>query len=61
VEVGDSIPAKLYQAVAEILALVFRAQAEVRRGQAERQSRNASGQKVENASGSLTSQKKASS
>jgi flagellar biosynthetic protein FlhB len=31
VEVGDSIPANLYQAVAEILALVFRAQAEVRR------------------------------
>jgi flagellar biosynthetic protein FlhB len=55
VEVGDSIPAKLYQAVAEILALVFRAQAEVRRSQAERQSRNASGQKTENASGWPTS------
>jgi flagellar biosynthesis protein FlhB len=57
VEVGDSIPAKLYQAVAEILALVFRAQAEVRRSQADRQSRNASGQKTDNAPGSTTSQK----
>jgi len=47
VEVGDAIPAKLYQAVAEILALVFRAQAEVRRGDAERGYRNASGQKTE--------------
>ena len=47
VEVGDSIPAKLYQAVAEILALVFRAQAEVRRSEAERRSRNASGEKVD--------------
>lgn len=47
VEVGDSIPAKLYQAVAEILAMVFRAQAEVRRSEAERRSRNASGEKVE--------------
>ena len=55
VEVGDSIPAKLYQAVAEILALVFRAQAEVRRSQAERQSRNASGQKTDTAAGSPTS------
>ena len=47
VEVGDAIPAKLYQAVAEILALVFRAQAEVRRSDAERRSRNASGQRTE--------------
>jgi len=47
VEVGDSIPARLYQAVAEILALVFRAQAEVRRSDAERRSRNASGEKVD--------------
>jgi flagellar biosynthetic protein FlhB len=46
VEVGDSIPAKLYQAVAEILALVYRAQAEVRRSEAERRSRNASGQRI---------------
>ena len=34
VEVGDSIPAKLYQAVAEILAMVFRAEAEVRKAEA---------------------------
>jgi flagellar biosynthetic protein FlhB len=54
VEVGDSIPAKLYQAVAEILAFVFRAQAEVRRSEAERRSRNASGQKTEGVPGSST-------
>jgi flagellar biosynthetic protein FlhB len=48
VEVGDSIPGNLYKAVAEILALVFRAQAEVRRSEAERRSRNASGQKTQN-------------
>jgi flagellar biosynthesis protein FlhB len=48
VEVGDSIPATLYQAVAEILALVFRAEAEVRKAEAARGSRNASGQKTEN-------------
>ena len=47
VEVGDSIPAKLYQAVAEILATVFRAEAEVRKAEAARRSRNASGQKTE--------------
>ena len=47
VEVGDSIPAKLYQAVAEILALVFRAEAEVRKAEAARRSRNASGQRTE--------------
>jgi flagellar biosynthetic protein FlhB len=47
VKVGDAIPAKLYQAVAEILALVFRAQAEVRQSEMERRSRNASGQKTE--------------
>ncbi len=52
VEVGDSIPAKLYQAVAEILAMVFRAQAELRRNDSERRSRNASGQKVDNGPGS---------
>jgi flagellar biosynthetic protein FlhB len=46
VEVGDSIPSKLYQAVAEILVVVFRAQAEVRQREAERRSRNASGQEV---------------
>jgi flagellar biosynthesis protein FlhB len=54
VEVGDSIPAKLYQAVAEILVVVLRAQAEVRQGEAERRSRNASGQKTANASDSKT-------
>ena len=52
VEVGDSIPVKLYQAVAEILALVFRAQEEVRRSEADRRSRNASGQKTQGAPGS---------
>jgi flagellar biosynthetic protein FlhB len=50
VEVGDAIPAKLYQAVAEILAMVFRAEAEVRRKDAERRSRNASGQKIDSPS-----------
>ncbi|MGA2051211.1 MAG: EscU/YscU/HrcU family type III secretion system export apparatus switch protein [Terracidiphilus sp.] len=54
VEVGDSIPANLYKAVAEILALVFRAQADVRRSEAERRSRNASGQKMNNNSGGPT-------
>jgi flagellar biosynthetic protein FlhB len=49
VEVGDAIPAKLYHAVAEILAFVFRAQEEVRRSDAERRTRNASGQKINNA------------
>jgi flagellar biosynthetic protein FlhB len=48
VEVGDSIPAKLYQAVAEILAMVFRAEAELRKAEAARGSRNASGEKTEN-------------
>jgi flagellar biosynthetic protein FlhB len=51
VEVGDSIPANLYQAVAEILAVVFRAQAEVRRAEADRRSRNASGQRTDIVSG----------
>jgi len=54
VEVGDSIPAKLYQAVAEILVIVFRAQAEVRQNEAARSSRNASGQKTSAAAGSTT-------
>jgi flagellar biosynthesis protein FlhB len=54
VEVGDSIPSKLYQAVAEILAMVFRAQAAVRQAEAARNSRNASGQKTDKASGSST-------
>jgi flagellar biosynthetic protein FlhB len=51
VEVGDSIPAQLYQAVAEILAIVFRAQAEVRRKDTDRRSKNASGQSTQNGPG----------
>jgi flagellar biosynthetic protein FlhB len=56
VEVGDSIPSNLYQAVAEILAMVYRAQAEVRRSQAERRSRNASGQRTETGYGTPTTE-----
>jgi flagellar biosynthetic protein FlhB len=44
VEVGEAIPSKLYQAVADILVIVFKAQAEVRQQEARRRSRNASGQ-----------------
>jgi flagellar biosynthetic protein FlhB len=51
VEVGESIPSRLYQAVAEILAMVYRAEAELRRQEAERRSRNASGQKITPATG----------
>jgi flagellar biosynthetic protein FlhB len=47
VEVGDSIPTRLYQAVAEILAMVFRAEAELRRAHAIRRARNASGEPIE--------------
>jgi flagellar biosynthetic protein FlhB len=36
VEVGDPIPAALYHAVAEILVVVFKAQAEVRARDAQR-------------------------
>ena len=46
VEVGDTIPSALYQAVADILVLVFRAQAEVRASEARRRTRNASGELV---------------
>jgi flagellar biosynthetic protein FlhB len=46
VEVGDAIPSILYQAVADILVVVFRAQAEARAAEARRRSRNASGQWV---------------
>jgi len=46
VEVGDSIPARLYQAVAEILVIVFRAQAEVRKSDSARAAKNASGQPI---------------
>ena len=48
VDVGGSIPATLYQAVAEILVLVYRAQAEVRRRETERRSRDASGRSIGN-------------
>lgn len=44
VEVGDSIPSALYQAVAELLVVVFRAQAELRAAEARKRNRNASGQ-----------------
>ena len=43
VEVGDAIPSVLYQAVADILVVVFRAQAEARAAEARRRGRNASG------------------
>ena len=46
VEVGDSIPAALYQAVADILVAVFRAQAEVRAQENARRTRNASGETI---------------
>jgi flagellar biosynthetic protein FlhB len=46
VEVGDSIPSTLYQAVADILVIVFRAQAEVRQRENMRRNRNASGELV---------------
>ncbi len=44
VEIGDAIPAQLYQAVAEILVVVFRAQAELREQEQRRRNRNAAGQ-----------------
>ena len=47
VEVGDSIPAQLYQAVAEVLVVVFRAQAELREQERMRRARNAAGEVVE--------------
>ena len=46
VEVGEAIPSDLYQAVAEILVVVFRAQAELREREAMRSRRNASGEAV---------------
>ncbi len=42
-EVGDAIPSALYHAVAEVLVLVYRAQAEVRERDARRQQSEASG------------------
>ena len=46
VEVGESIPSALYQAVADILVIVFRAQAEVRQQEAMRRNRNALGELI---------------
>lgn len=46
VEVGDTIPAQLYQAVAELLVVVYRAQAEVREQERMRRQRDANGQVV---------------
>jgi flagellar biosynthetic protein FlhB len=46
VEVGQAIPSELYQAVAEILVVIFRAQAEVREQESMRNRRNASGEVV---------------
>jgi flagellar biosynthetic protein FlhB len=44
VEVGEAIPGRLYHAVAELLAGVFKAEAELRKRDAKRRSRNASGE-----------------
>jgi flagellar biosynthetic protein FlhB len=46
VEVGQAIPSDLYQAVAEILVAVFRAQAELREREAMRSHRNAAGEVI---------------
>ena len=46
VEVGDSIPSALYQAVADILVIVYKAQAEVREQEAMRRKRDAAGRLV---------------
>ncbi len=46
VEVGDSVPAQLYQAVAEVLVVVFRAREELREQERMRRARNASGKVV---------------
>ncbi len=46
VEVGDTIPAQLYQAVAEVLVVVFRAQAELREQENKRRAKNAAGEVV---------------
>ena len=47
VDVGDTIPAQLYQAVAEVLVVVFRAQAEAREQERKRRAKNATGEAVE--------------
>jgi flagellar biosynthetic protein FlhB len=49
VEVGQSISPDLYQAVAEILVAVLRAQDEVKRNEERRKNRNAAGQSVDQA------------
>ena len=46
VEVDQAIPSALYQAVADILVVVFRAQAEVRQREQMRRNRNASGEVI---------------
>jgi flagellar biosynthesis protein FlhB len=46
VDVGQAIPSDLYQAVAEILVVVFRAQTELREREAVRSRRNATGEVV---------------
>lgn len=46
VEVGQAIPAELYQAVAEILVAVFRAQAELRERDVMRRARSATGEVI---------------
>ena len=48
VEIGDSIPAQLYQAVAEVLVVVYRAQAELREQERLRRAKNAAGKTVGN-------------
>ena len=47
VEVGDSIPGQLYQAVADVLVVVFRAQAELREQERMRRARNAAGEVIQ--------------
>ncbi len=44
VEIGDSIPAQLYQAVAEVLVIVYRAQAEMQERERMRRAKNAQGE-----------------
>lgn len=46
VEVGDSIPAQLYQAVAEVLVVVFRAEAELREQEKRRRAKSAAGEVI---------------
>ena len=46
VEVGDTIPAQLYQAVAELLVIVYKAQAELREQEKARRAKNAAGEEI---------------